>query len=117
MSPPLVIAFAIFGNIRINLEKEPIGFNPIGQPIYLKDILPTHEEIMQLMAYAVDPELYKDIYSNLSISPFWQIDRSEKCPFIWVGAGFYLYCRASFFKLDKIIRFHKIFFNARCFLY
>ncbi|MER3428456.1 MAG: aconitate hydratase [Pyrinomonas sp.] len=71
-SPPLVVAFALAGTVRINLETEPIGTDGDGRPVYLHDIWPSLEEIDQLMRLAFDPETYRRLYSDfVEENPLW----------------------------------------------
>lgn len=64
MSPPLVVAFALAGKIDINLLEEPIGYDPNGLPVFLKDIWPTKEEIEKYLSY-VSTELFKKKYKDI----------------------------------------------------
>jgi aconitate hydratase len=64
-SPLLVVAYAIAGRIDINLEKEPLGFDPNLEPIYLRDIWPTSEEIFSVMNEVVDSKDYVSIYKTI----------------------------------------------------
>jgi aconitate hydratase len=64
-SPPLVVAFAIAGTVAINLEEEPIGSDPAGNPIYLKDIWPSSKEIARLTDKFVTPELFNKEYGEI----------------------------------------------------
>jgi aconitate hydratase len=66
MSPPLVVAFAIAGTVLINMEKEPLGTGFDGQEIYLRDIWPGADEVAAVMKYAVDPETFRRLYSDLA---------------------------------------------------
>ncbi len=61
-SPPLVVAYAIAGTIRFDIEKDALGNDKDGNPIYLKDIWPSDEEIDTLVKVAVKPEQFKKIY-------------------------------------------------------
>ncbi|MGV2948003.1 Fe/S-dependent 2-methylisocitrate dehydratase AcnD [Acinetobacter sp. AGC35] len=61
-SPPLVVAYAIAGTIRFDIEKDALGTDKDGNPIYLKDIWPSDEEIDALVKVAVKPEQFKKIY-------------------------------------------------------
>src|SRR6059058_2264442 len=54
MSPPLVVAFALAGTVRIDTDKDPIGKGADGQPVYLRDIWPTMEEIGARVSEALD---------------------------------------------------------------
>jgi len=61
-SPPLVVAYAIAGTIRFDIEKDSLGNDKDGNPIYLKDIWPSDEEIDALVKVAVKPEQFKKVY-------------------------------------------------------
>nr|XP_054365526.1 cytoplasmic aconitate hydratase [Mirounga angustirostris] len=64
-SPPLVIAYAIAGTIRINFEKEPLGVNAKGQQVFLKDIWPTRDEIQAVERQYVIPGMFKEVYQKI----------------------------------------------------
>ncbi|MFW1664727.1 Fe/S-dependent 2-methylisocitrate dehydratase AcnD [Acinetobacter ursingii] len=61
-SPPLVVAYAIAGTIRFDIEKDALGTDKDGHPIYLKDIWPSDAEIDALVKEAVKPEQFRKIY-------------------------------------------------------
>ncbi|ENW23077.1 MULTISPECIES: Fe/S-dependent 2-methylisocitrate dehydratase AcnD [Acinetobacter] len=61
-SPPLVVAYAIAGTIRFDIETDSLGNDKDGNPIYLKDIWPSDEEIDALVKEAVKPEQFRQIY-------------------------------------------------------
>nr|WP_283149481.1 aconitate hydratase AcnA [Silvimonas soli] len=65
-SPPLVVAFAIAGRANIDLTQEPLGNDRHGQPVFLKDIWPASEEISALLKYAMDPDTFRRLYSDLT---------------------------------------------------
>ncbi|MEM4086488.1 MAG: aconitate hydratase AcnA [Saccharolobus sp.] len=58
-SPILVVAYAIAGRIDIDFSSEPLGYDPNGNPVYLKDIWPSLKEINAYMNLALNPELFK----------------------------------------------------------
>lgn len=60
-SPPLVVAYAIAGTVRFDIEKDVLGVYE-GKEIYLKDIWPSDEEIDELVARAVKPEMFSKVY-------------------------------------------------------
>ncbi len=64
-SPPLVIAYALAGTVDIDFETEPLGHTPTGEPVYLKDIWPSQEEIRDTVRRALKPEMFKEEYSNV----------------------------------------------------
>ncbi|EGL83061.1 aconitate hydratase 1 [Caldalkalibacillus thermarum TA2.A1] len=63
-SPPLVVAYAIAGTMNIDLLKEPLGHDKDGNPVYLKDIWPTPEEL-QAALQTVNSDLFKKEYENV----------------------------------------------------
>jgi aconitate hydratase len=65
-SPPLVVAFAIAGKSNLNMETEALGTGKDGKPVMLKDIWPSSDEIAAVMKYAMDPETFRRLYSNLT---------------------------------------------------
>ena len=61
-SPPLVVAYAIAGTIRFDIEKDALGHDKDGNPITLKDLWPTDAEIEAIVAASVKPEQFKQVY-------------------------------------------------------
>jgi iron-sulfur-dependent 2-methylisocitrate dehydratase len=61
-SPPLVVAYAIAGTVRFDIEQDALGFDADGKPITLKDLWPSDEEIDAIVAASVKPEQFKQIY-------------------------------------------------------
>jgi aconitate hydratase len=66
-SPPLVIAFAIAGRVNIDLDSEPLGVGSDGQPVYLRDVWPTSEEIDAVLPFALDPETFRRRYADVTV--------------------------------------------------
>lgn len=64
-SPPLVIAYALAGTVRIDFEKEPIAINPEGRHIFLRDIWPTRDEIQAVERAFVIPSMFKEVYEKI----------------------------------------------------
>ena len=64
-SPPLVVAYALAGSVQKDLTKEPIGEDQNGQPIYLRDIWPTSQEIQDFIFKYVTRELYATKYADV----------------------------------------------------
>ncbi len=64
-SPPLVVAFALFGNININFYKDPIGTNKKNEKVYLKDIWPKEKEINLIMNKILTPKIFKKRYASI----------------------------------------------------
>ncbi|CAB3797645.1 Aconitate hydratase A [Paraburkholderia ultramafica] len=65
-SPPLVVAYAIAGNITRDLMTEPVGKGTGGKDVYLGDIWPTSEEVNDLLKFALDAEAFRKNYSQLT---------------------------------------------------
>ncbi|MBC68678.1 Fe/S-dependent 2-methylisocitrate dehydratase AcnD [Acinetobacter sp.] len=72
-SPPLVVAYAIAGTIRFDIEKDALGTDKDGNPIYLKDIWPSDAEIDALVKEAVKPEQFRKVYI-----PMFDLDEFEQ---------------------------------------
>jgi aconitate hydratase len=64
-SPPLVVAYALAGKMQIDLTSEPLGHDPQGQPVYLKDIWPSEREIQETMLKAVRSEMFREKYAHV----------------------------------------------------
>ncbi|HEX7130809.1 MAG TPA: aconitate hydratase AcnA, partial [Rhodanobacteraceae bacterium] len=64
-SPPLVVAYALAGTVDIDLSKDPLGTGKDGKPVYLKDIWPSNQEIGELMAGALTPEMFAKNYADV----------------------------------------------------
>lgn len=64
-SPPLVVAYALAGNMNVDITKEPLGKGSDGAPVYLKDIWPSEEEIQQYITDNVTDDLFKEKYADV----------------------------------------------------
>ncbi|KAF1727515.1 Fe/S-dependent 2-methylisocitrate dehydratase AcnD [Pseudoxanthomonas japonensis] len=64
-SPPLVIAYAIAGTVRFDIEKDALGIDADGNPITLKDLWPSDEEIDAVVKASVKPEQYRSVYNPM----------------------------------------------------
>lgn len=91
-SPPLVVAYAIAGNVKIDLSKDPIGKDTKGNNVYLKDIWPTSQEIQDAMTKSITPAMYKSRYSNVFAGDAdWQkVPVKEGETFAWDAASTYI---------------------------
>ena len=85
-SPPLVIAYALAGTIRFDIEKDSLGTDANGNPITLKDIWPSDSEIDEVVKASVKPEMFGKIYdpmfaksalSDIKISPFYNWNKKS----------------------------------------
>ncbi|RUP79691.1 aconitate hydratase AcnA [Alteromonas sp. KS69] len=64
-SPPLVVAYALAGNMNIDITKEPLGLGNNGEPVYLKDIWPSEDEIQSHIAEHVTSDIFKAKYADV----------------------------------------------------
>ncbi len=97
-SPPLVVAYAIAGTIRFDIEKDVLGIDQNGKPVTLKDIWPDDQEIDAIVASSVKPEHFRKVYKPMfaasveqgeSIDPLYEWRPQStyiRCPPYWEGA-------------------------------
>ncbi|MCC5856233.1 MAG: aconitate hydratase AcnA [Idiomarina sp.] len=71
-SPPLVVAFALAGTTRINLDNEPLGVDAKGEPVFLKDIWPTNAEISEAVGHVVSSMFTKQYGAVFDGDEHWQ---------------------------------------------
>src|SRR5207244_10064803 len=64
-SPPLCVAFALAGKIDVDLTKDSLGQTPEGEPVYLRDIWPTSEEVAAVMADAISADQFVEEYGRI----------------------------------------------------
>ncbi|GEM86588.1 aconitate hydratase AcnA [Meiothermus granaticius] len=64
-SPMLVVAYALAGRMDIDFTTEPLGYDPNGKAVYLRDIWPSQEEIRQVVHQTLDPEMFRREYSSV----------------------------------------------------
>jgi aconitate hydratase len=64
-SPPLVVAYALAGKMTIDITTEPLGTDQAGNPVYLKDIWPSEQELQETMLRAVNADMYKKSYAEV----------------------------------------------------
>ena len=77
-SPPLVVAYAIAGNMNVDLYKDSLGKNKNGKDVYLKDIWPSNEEIQDTLNSSLNADMFIKRYSNVSQGPKeWQAIKTE----------------------------------------
>ncbi len=65
MSPPLVVAYALAGSIHVDLKNDPIGLDPNGQPVYLRDIWPSQDEINEVVRTSADRSIFETNYRDV----------------------------------------------------
>jgi aconitate hydratase len=105
-SPMLVVALALAGRIDVDLTKEPVGIDPSGEPVYLKDIWPSNDEIESLVRKHVKNEFYKQEYSKIfDGDDLWQsLKIVESSTFKWDEHSTYIK-KPPYFENFSIERF------------
>ncbi len=90
-SPPLVVAFALAGTTRIDMDREPLGYDDQNQPVYLKDIWPSSAEIAEAVA-RIDGEMFRSRYADVfSGDEHWQkISVSAGDTYQWNASSSYV---------------------------
>lgn len=61
-SPPLVVAYALAGNMKIDITKDPLGISSAGHPVYLKDLWPSQQEIQEIVTRVVNKSMFTEKY-------------------------------------------------------
>lgn len=91
-SPPLVIAYALAGNINVDITRDPIGKSKDGKDVYLKDIWPTHDEINSVLNSKLTSAMFKNRYANVfEGDKYWQaIKITEGEFFAWEPDSTYI---------------------------
>ena len=65
-SPPLVVAFALAGNVLIDMDHDPLGKGKDGAPVYLKDLWPSQAEVAEVMHHATNAATYRNLYADFT---------------------------------------------------
>jgi aconitate hydratase len=92
MSPPLVVAYALAGTVRIDFERESIGIDAHGKPVMLKEIWPSAEEVLALMPQAFDAAMYRRLYGDVTAeNPLWdEVPSSAGVVYEWDDSSTYI---------------------------
>nr|WP_319528540.1 aconitate hydratase AcnA [Pseudomonas laurentiana] len=90
-SPPLVVAYALAGSVRIDLSKDPLGVGRDGQPVYLRDIWPSQQEIAAAVA-SVDTAMFHKEYAEVFAGDAqWQaIEVPQAATYAWQSGSTYI---------------------------
>lgn len=91
-SPPLVVAYALAGHMSIDLQREPLGHDPEGRPVFLREIWPTSEQIQRTVAGSVKSEMFRERYARVfEGSPEWRaIPVPEGKRYAWAEDSTYI---------------------------
>ncbi|MCS6836090.1 MAG: aconitate hydratase AcnA [Anaerolineae bacterium] len=92
-SPPLVVAYALAGTVDIDLNNEPLGLDKEGQPVYLRDIWPTQQEIMDAVQTYLSPQMFIEQYGNVYTgNPKWnEIPATGEAVYAWSEDSTYIH--------------------------
>jgi len=116
-SPPLVVAYALAGNMKLDMISEPLGEDANGNAVYLKDIWPDNQEIQQVMASNVQSDMfvsrYADIYSGDADWQGLEVVQSQK--YNWPDST-YIKLPPFFDGISAEVPAIKAIVNARCLL-
>ena len=91
-SPPLVVAYALAGDMNIDLTTEPLGIGSNGKPVYLKDIWPTNQEIAELVEKTVTREAFLKKYADVfKGDEKWQaVETTDRETYDWPASSTYI---------------------------
>ncbi|RMC34668.1 aconitate hydratase AcnA [Paracoccus alkanivorans] len=91
-SPPLVVAYALAGDMNIDLTSEPLGTSKDGKPVYLKDIWPTTKEVAELVETVVTREMFQEKYADVfKGDDRWQgVDVTDSETYDWPASSTYI---------------------------
>ncbi|CAM3792885.1 Aconitate hydratase A [Bordetella sputigena] len=91
-SPALVVAYAIAGNIHLDLERDPLGLDAYGQPVWLRDLMPTDEDVAALAGRVLRPELFRQRVATIwAGTPQWRaLSAPASVRYAWDPGSTYL---------------------------
>ena len=103
MSPPLVVAYALAGHIAHDFDKDPLGKDKSGNPVYLRDIWPSQQEVAAIVQGSIDSEMFRHEYATVSHGDKnWQnLKFPEGNTYGWEGASTYIR-KAPYFDGMKV---------------
>ncbi|HZJ36302.1 MAG TPA: aconitate hydratase AcnA, partial [Gillisia sp.] len=119
MSPMLVVAYALVGRVDVDLMNDPLGFDPNGQPVYLKDIWPDQEEINQTIKDCMQIDDFKTVYGEIfdGDEQWKKLQAAEGTHYSWEKDSTYIH-EVPFFKdLSDVPKDKSDIKNARVLLY
>jgi len=92
-SPPLVVAYALAGTVDIDLDREPLGTGSDGSPVYLRDLWPSQQEIIEVASSSVRAEMFREKYADVfSGSEMWkEIDVTGGDLYQWDDRSTYIH--------------------------
>ena len=103
MSPMLVVAYALVGRVDVDLINDPLGYDPNGEPVFLKDIWPSQEEVSQTIKDCMRAEDFKEVYDVIfEGEEQWQnLPSAEGIQYLWEDESTYIKEVPFFVDLDE----------------
>ncbi len=103
MSPPLVVAYAIFGRIDADIVTEPLGTGKDGKPVFLADVWPTQREVSDAVAQAIGEDMFRSVYAKVfEGDEAWRsLDVPSGATFAWDAASTYVRHPPYFVDMPK----------------
>ncbi|MCL4254179.1 MAG: aconitate hydratase AcnA [Anaerolineae bacterium] len=91
-SPPMVVAYALAGTVDIDWETEPIGTDKNGNPVFLREIWPSQDEVLEVIQNSLSPEMFKRQYGNVyDGNPMWNaIPSTAEAVYNWSDDSTYI---------------------------
>ncbi len=100
-SPPLVVAYALAGTVRIDISSEPLGVGKDGQPVYLRDIWPSQKEIADAVAQVSTSMFHKEYAEVFAGDEQWQaIEVPQAATYVWQDSSTYIQHPPFFDDID-----------------
>ncbi|CDI74160.1 Cytoplasmic aconitate hydratase, related [Eimeria praecox] len=118
-SPPLVVAYALAGRIDIDFDTEPLGTDPNGKPVFLRDIWPTRDAIQPVVEQYLGPEMFKNVYSTITEgTPEWKALETSSSPVLydWREDSTYIHNPPFFQTMERTLPVIRDIRSAYCLL-
>ncbi len=105
-SPPLVVAYALAGTVDFDFEKQPLGNDKQGKPVFLRDIWPTRDQVSKVTNGVIKPEMFSATYKNiLNGSKMWQeLDAPTGKQYDWDEKSTYIHNPPFFQKTENELK-------------
>ncbi len=115
-SPPLVVAYALAGSMKVDLLNDPLGQGKNGEDIYLKDIWPDNQEIADLVSSSISAEMFRDRYANVfeGTNEWQEIESGKSVTYEWDEESTYIKKPPFFDDMSRKPQEIKNINGARC---
>jgi aconitate hydratase len=116
-SPPLVVAYALAGTLDIDLTKNALGQDKDGKDVFLSDIWPSEEELKQVIASSITPEMFRNKYGDVMEEPRWDAIPAEASDlYDWEDDSTYIRLPTFFEEIKPEVEAIVVISGARCLL-